>query len=285
MSELGGRLRQARTDKGLSIDDVQSITKIQKRYLIGLEEGNYESMPGPFYIRAFIRQYAEAVGLNSEELLNDHKNELPNASKAAAPQMAATSIGRKNYRGGNRLMEVFPMILVALFVIAILVIAYMLSQRAPVDSPADVPDENEIILETQQPDEEEPAVTEETEEETEEPVEETVPEVTITPTSNQGEDSYYDVTGAETATVRIEFTGDSWLSIRRDSLKGELLIPTEAVYTVADSPFTFELPEPGTYRIRLGFKNRAKVFVNDQEVPYQATGSGTSENLYLNWIK
>ena len=63
MTELGARLKEARLAKGYSLEDLQEITKIQKRYLIGIEEGNYSIMPGSFYVRAFIKQYAEAVGL------------------------------------------------------------------------------------------------------------------------------------------------------------------------------------------------------------------------------
>ena len=283
MSELGARLQQARTEKGLSIEDVQSITKIQKRYLIGLEEGNYDSMPGPFYIRAFVRQYAEAVGLSGEQLLIDYKNELPAAQKSAPTQMNAATVSRRGYRSGGKLMEIFPMIVVALFVIAIIAIAFVLSQRAPVDSPVEESQDSEIVLETQ-PQEDEPAApVEEDEEDTvEEPVE---PEetITITPTRTQGENAYIDVSGAETLSVRIEFTGDSWLSILRDDLGGELLIPAERVYSVSDSPFTFEVPGPGVYRIRLGVTSNAKVFINDQELPFQ-TGMN-SENLYINWTQ
>ncbi|MDA6131043.1 helix-turn-helix domain-containing protein, partial [Escherichia coli] len=47
----------------MSLDDLQKVTKIQKRYLMGIEEGDYSMMPGKFYVRAFIKQYAEAVGI------------------------------------------------------------------------------------------------------------------------------------------------------------------------------------------------------------------------------
>ena len=66
LTELGNRLKEARLSKGYSLDDLQEITKIQKRYLVGIEEGNYSIMPGSFYVRAFIKQYAEAVGLDSK---------------------------------------------------------------------------------------------------------------------------------------------------------------------------------------------------------------------------
>ena len=70
-------LKEARIAKDLSLDDLQEITKIQKRYLIGIEEGNYSLMPGNFYVRAFIKQYAEAVGLDPEELFEEFNNEIP----------------------------------------------------------------------------------------------------------------------------------------------------------------------------------------------------------------
>ena len=56
---------------------MQEITKIQKRYLVGIEEGNYSIMPGTFYVRAFIKQYAEAVGLDPDEIFEEFKNEIP----------------------------------------------------------------------------------------------------------------------------------------------------------------------------------------------------------------
>lgn len=73
LTELGTRLKEARLSKGYSLDDLQEITKIQKRYLVGIEEGNYSIMPGSFYVRAFIKQYAEAVGLDADEILAEFK--------------------------------------------------------------------------------------------------------------------------------------------------------------------------------------------------------------------
>ena len=74
MTGLGDRLREARTAKGFTLDDLQSITKIQKRYLSGIENEDYSMMPGSFYVRAFIKQYAEAVGLDPDEMLSLYKD-------------------------------------------------------------------------------------------------------------------------------------------------------------------------------------------------------------------
>lgn len=77
MSELGQQLREARLQKGMSLDDVQEMTKIRKRYLEAIEAGDYKVLPGSFYVRAFIKTYAETVGLNPDELLEGHKKTYP----------------------------------------------------------------------------------------------------------------------------------------------------------------------------------------------------------------
>lgn len=51
------------------MDDVQNTIKVQKHYLIGFEERNYNMISGTFYVRAFINLYADAEGLIFEELL------------------------------------------------------------------------------------------------------------------------------------------------------------------------------------------------------------------------
>lgn len=71
LNEIGEKLKEARKAKGYTLDDLQQMTKIQKRYLIAIEEGNYDVMPGKFYARAFIKQYADTVGLNGDQLLEE----------------------------------------------------------------------------------------------------------------------------------------------------------------------------------------------------------------------
>src|SRR5699024_236679 len=75
--ELGAIVKEARQEKNISLESLQESTKIEKRYLKAIEQGNFHILPGTFYARAFIKEYAEAVGLNAEELLAEHKNELP----------------------------------------------------------------------------------------------------------------------------------------------------------------------------------------------------------------
>jgi len=70
-NQIGEQLKAARQSKNLSLDDIQNITKIQRRYLVAIEENNLSVLPGDFYVRAFIRQYALAVGLHPDEVLGE----------------------------------------------------------------------------------------------------------------------------------------------------------------------------------------------------------------------
>lgn len=76
MSGIGEQLRTAREAKGLSISDIEKATKIQGRYLEAIENNEFDKLPGDFYVRAFIRQYAQVVGLDGKELLSQYSGNI-----------------------------------------------------------------------------------------------------------------------------------------------------------------------------------------------------------------
>ena len=79
MADIGDKLRSAREAKGLSIEDIEKATKIQGRYLTAIEQDDFDKLPGDFYVRAFIRQYAQVVGLDGKQLLSEYHNDIPQA--------------------------------------------------------------------------------------------------------------------------------------------------------------------------------------------------------------
>jgi cytoskeletal protein RodZ len=74
MIPIGEQLRAARERKGLSLDRVADETNIAKRYLTGLETEDFSVFPGDPYVIGFLRNYAEYLGLSSDELVNAYKN-------------------------------------------------------------------------------------------------------------------------------------------------------------------------------------------------------------------
>ena len=66
---VGEFLRRERELRYISLDDVAERTKISRRYLEAIEEGQYDRLPGETFVRGFIRSYAQSVGLDPEDTL------------------------------------------------------------------------------------------------------------------------------------------------------------------------------------------------------------------------
>ncbi|KOP67700.1 XRE family transcriptional regulator [Bacillus sp. FJAT-18019] len=151
MSELGQQLREARLQKGMSLDDVQEVTKIRKRYLEAIEAGDYKVLPGSFYVRAFIKTYAEAVGMDSDELLEGHKQDVPKTEPEATMEPVIQK--RASRPTAERNMKWLPTLLMWTFPILIVVVIYWVAihSNEPKDEPPTGSNEQAQTEQTQKP--------------------------------------------------------------------------------------------------------------------------------------
>ena len=85
--ELGTALTEARIARGLSLLDVERDTRISRKYLQALEEGNLEVLPAPVYARAFTRTYAQYLGLNAPSLVQTLPGAKPEPELPPLPQV------------------------------------------------------------------------------------------------------------------------------------------------------------------------------------------------------
>jgi cytoskeletal protein RodZ len=69
VGEVGSRLREAREQQGLSLEQAEETTRIRRVFLEALEEERFDVLPGDVYARGFIRNYAQFLGLDPQELL------------------------------------------------------------------------------------------------------------------------------------------------------------------------------------------------------------------------
>jgi cytoskeleton protein RodZ len=85
MKSVGEKLRRERMQRGVSLDALADMTRINARYLEAIENGKPEDLPGGFFYRSFVRQYATALDLDMEEIEAD----LERVREAEAPILSA----------------------------------------------------------------------------------------------------------------------------------------------------------------------------------------------------
>ena len=132
LTELGQRLRQERKQR-IVVRGFTKLTKIQKRYLLGIEEGNYEVMPGKFYVRAFIKQYCEAIGLDTDAIFEEYKSDIPSTQTEDMPQQLSRVRSRKEIpqhtKGVSKAYDYLPTVLVVAGVVVVGIIIWVIAQN------------------------------------------------------------------------------------------------------------------------------------------------------------
>lgn len=133
---IGETLRDARIAKGFTLDDLQQTTKIQKRYLIAIEDGNFSDLPGDFYVRAFIKQYAQTVGLDGNELLDEYSDQLPSTKtqeyvdRVNEDNPSTRSAQRKVDDRAAKIKRQVPIVAAVIVVVAVLIGIWLATTRS-----------------------------------------------------------------------------------------------------------------------------------------------------------
>lgn len=285
MTELGQKLKEAREAKGLSIDQLHEVTKIQKRYLVTIEEGDYSILPGAFYVRAFIKQYAEAVGLNGEELLVEYQNVIPQSESHDVPQVSKSQKTQETMQKAASLpiADHMPKILIVLLVIAFGVAVWFVfqwltgkdegqekqtkSEQIEVQKAKDSPlDAKKDEVKAEEPKKEEPKK--------EEPPAQQPPagqeELKLVGTS--GKVSTYEVHNNKELQLEIIAKGTSYVDIKNEGGKGIYNGTLEAGQTVPQN-----LTAEKEVRLNIGNTPNIEIKVNGKVVDY---GISTEEAMH-----
>jgi cytoskeletal protein RodZ len=99
MPEIGATLREARMRARIDISEIEAETKIRAKYLRALENEEWGLLPGPAYVRSFLRTYAEALGLDAKLLLEEYK--LRHERPSDHDLMPIGTSRRRSGRGGG----------------------------------------------------------------------------------------------------------------------------------------------------------------------------------------
>ncbi|GGA62490.1 XRE family transcriptional regulator [Ornithinibacillus halotolerans] len=282
---LGARLKDAREIKGISLDELQDTTKIQKRYLVAIEEENFSVLPGKFYAKAFIKEYAIAVGLDPNELMEEYKQDIPSPEdEDVTTQYTRIHRSRKDNMPtkSNAIFSFIPTLIVIILILGIVFLAWwFITTKANEegedtnsigqtgdndeiyrnDDPEDNvgTDVNEEENETEQP--------EDTESEEEEEQEEPEPELTIEVVELGTAPQYLSELEVSNVgeSLKLEFNAenDVWLDVKDDG--------SQVFFTGFARPNEpIELDVTGTTRIflNIGSAPNLTVKINDVELEY-----------------
>ncbi|MBW3113801.1 MULTISPECIES: helix-turn-helix domain-containing protein [Bacillaceae] len=292
MTELGNRLKEAREAKSYSLDDLQRITKIQKRYLIGIEEGNYDAMPGKFYVRAFIKQYCEAVGLPPEMIFEEHKEDIPTTYEDEIPVSLSRVQSRKSVsEGSTKVFDFLPKLLIVLFVLGALIAAWVFWQGKVGDkAPEANPSENRTqvdVDENKSAEGEKPEVADgKNETDEDKPADdqkagkdEEKPEQSLEVVNSSGYKTTYELKNAEEFKLQLSAKGDTWVGVYNadDKLLFEGLLKK-------DNKKEFDFSGEKQAYLIIGNASNTDVTVNGKQLEYKISATDVvRQDIIINY--
>ncbi len=102
MPDIGETLREARMRRRIDMAEVESATKIRAKYLRALENEDWDLLPGPTYVKTFLRSYAEYLEVDSRRLVDDYKRRFEHPRSGEAAPFGGLAPGRGQPRRSRR---------------------------------------------------------------------------------------------------------------------------------------------------------------------------------------
>lgn len=97
MNQLGPIFREARAKSGKTIEDAVRETKIAKKYLIAIEDENFDIFPGETYLLGFLRNYSQFLGLDPDEMVLKYRDYKIQEQPAPIEQLTAKPKNTRRY--------------------------------------------------------------------------------------------------------------------------------------------------------------------------------------------
>lgn len=147
---VGERLRAAREEKGLSLEDIAAQTRIPQRHLESIENAEWDKLPAPTYTVGFAKSYAGTVGLDRAEIGDQLREEMGGQRFASsqAEVIEAADPARTMPRW---------LVLSAVIAVILLVIVMSLLNRRSLEQPSNPPASEETSAAATKPAQQRPA--------------------------------------------------------------------------------------------------------------------------------
>ena len=150
--DLGTRLRRAREQRGVSLRQIATSTKISVSMLEALERNDFSRLPGGIFGRAFVRSYAQEVGLDPEETVQAFLASQPAEAGSAAGHAPVHHVDREEslFESQQRMAGVALRLILVSVPIAALILYFTLghglrrTSRAPEKAPVSAGEPREV---------------------------------------------------------------------------------------------------------------------------------------------
>ena len=105
MKDIGLFLKEKREEKDISLEEIEEILKIRKKYLTAIEEGNFNILPGETYILGYLRNYCKYLNISDEkikDIIKTYKGIEKQQEEIAVKREEKLSLRKKSVRTFKR---------------------------------------------------------------------------------------------------------------------------------------------------------------------------------------
>ena len=117
----------------IDITEVETATKIRAKYLRALENEEWDLLPGPIYIKSFLRTYGDYLGLDSRLLADEFKHRYERPSDHDLHPISTLARERERRSRPSRVPPWVPIVVVVLVVVGVL---YAVGLNSPTSTPS-----------------------------------------------------------------------------------------------------------------------------------------------------
>jgi cytoskeletal protein RodZ len=135
MPEIGSTLREARMRERIDVSEIEAKTKIRAKYLRALENEEWGLLPGPTFVKSFLRTYATALGLDGKALVEEYRLHHERPSEGIEPIVSSPQRNRGRDRrspeGASRGYMIAVAGISAVIIILIILLVTSNSSKGP----------------------------------------------------------------------------------------------------------------------------------------------------------
>lgn len=145
MRTVGEILRKARMEKGLTFEDIEKHLRIRKKFLVALEDNNWNKLPSLPYIKGFLRNYSSFLGLAPEEMVAIFRRQFAVHERAGLlPEGVTNPLDNSPFQFTPQMTIISIILLFLFFFFGYLTIQYK-TFISPPDIMIEKPKEGEIV--------------------------------------------------------------------------------------------------------------------------------------------